>query len=170
MDPRTIERAFLELYDENADALFRHCSFRVRDREQARDLTQEAFARLWEHLAEGNDVENWKAFLFRIANNLLIDHYRKKKESSLDALTEEGFEPVGEGAGAVIDVAAGREALRMVKRLPKGYREVILLRYVSDLSIGEIAKVTGESENAISGRIHRAISKLKQLLHYEKPD
>ncbi len=83
MDP-AIEQRFLALYDETADAVYRHCYFRVHDRELAKDMTQEAYARTWNTLAKGGiEIENLKAFLFRIASNLVIDHYRKKKEASL---------------------------------------------------------------------------------------
>lgn len=163
-----VEKAFLELYEKCADAVFRHCYFRVHDRELAKDLSQEAFTRLWNSLVGGTKIENMKAFLFRTANNLVIDYYRKKKEASLDALAEDGFDPASTDHEHVADQALAREALEAVDRLEDGYREIILMRYVSDLSIGEIAEAVGESENVVSVRIHRAIKKLQKILHYEQ--
>lgn len=167
-DRNASERPFLNLYEESADAVFRHCYFRVHDREIAKDLTQESFTRVWNSLIGGTRIENLKAFLFRIANNLIIDHYRKKKETSLDALAEEGFDPASAEHEHVSDQALAREALEAVGELEDGYREIILMRYVSDLSIGEIADTIGESENAVSVRIHRAVKKLQKILRYEK--
>src|SRR6266566_458854 len=91
---RVEEQLFIQVYDQFADAIFRHCWFRVSDRERAKDLTQETFVKVWKILDRGESVENMRAYLYRIANNLIIDHYRKKKDVSLDLLQEDGFEPL----------------------------------------------------------------------------
>ena len=75
------------------DAIFRHCYFRVFDRERARDLVQETFLKTWEYLTRGHDIENIRAFLYRVATNLIIDDSRRKKEISLEQLSESGFDP-----------------------------------------------------------------------------
>ena len=80
------EEEFLTLYDAYADAIFRHCFFRVYERERARDLVQETFARTWEYAAKGNAVENARAFLYRVANNVIGDEVCEKKETSPDAM------------------------------------------------------------------------------------
>ena len=169
MDKNVYEKSFLDLYESCSDAVFRHCYYRVHDRELAKDLAQEAFMRVWNALRQGTQIDNQKAFLFRTANNLIIDHYRKKKESSLDVLAEDGFDPAGDDHEHVADAALAREALEAVHELDESYRTIILMRYVSDLSIGEIAEAIGESENVVSVRIHRAIKKLQKILHYEQP-
>lgn len=166
MDSKATETAFLDLYERFADPLFRHASFRVSDRETARDIAQEAFLRMWDYLASGNEVENPKAFLFRVAGNLIVDHYRRKKSSSLEALQETGFDPAGEDEGTITDAAAGKEAMQVLSGLPEKDREALLMRHVEGLSVGEIAAVTGESANAISVRIHRATKKLRVLLDH----
>jgi RNA polymerase sigma-70 factor (ECF subfamily) len=163
------EKLFLKLYDENAEALFRYCYFRVSSREIAEDLMQESFMRVWNYLAEGNTIDTPKAFLYRIASNLIIDHYRHKKEMSLDTLVEGGYDPVGEGASSITDFASAQHLLRLLDELDSQSREILTLRYVSDLSVTDIAKVIGQSENVVSVRIHRAIEKLKKLFQYGKP-
>lgn len=164
-----IETRFLKTYDDCADAVFRHCYFRVHDRELARDLTQEAFTRAWGYLRQGKAVANPKAFVFRTANNLIIDHYRKKKESSLDALAENGFDPSGDEHERMEMSADGKEALSLLGKLEEQYREVVTLRYVSGLSIGEIAAITGQSQNAVSVRLHRALKKLRDYFNHGSP-
>lgn len=79
------ERDFLAAYDEHSDALFRHVLIRVRDREVAKDIVQEAFSRTWLYLSEGKKIDYMRAFLYRVANNLIVDGSRKKKSASLDA-------------------------------------------------------------------------------------
>jgi len=166
MDSKATEAAFLDLHDRFADTLFRHAYFRVSDRDIARDITQESFLRMWEYLAAGNEVDNPKAFLFRIAGNLVIDHYRRKKSSSLEDLQEGGFDPEGDDAGTITDAAEGKRLLANLSHLPEKDRDVLLMRYAEDLSVTEIASISGESPNAISVRIHRATKKLKELFDH----
>src|SRR4051812_784750 len=85
---------FLKSFAENSDALFRYCFFRIGDRERSLDLVQDAFMKTWNYLYQGNTIENFRAFLYRTAGNLIVDEYRRRKsEPSLDLLAEEGFEP-----------------------------------------------------------------------------
>lgn len=156
------------MYEELADAIYRHCFFRVSSKELAEDLTQETFTKTWAYLSQGNTIDNPKAFLFRIAGNLVVDHYRRKKESSLDALAEGGFDPMGDDEQSILTASAAKQALASLEQLDFEYREILTMRYVSDLSIGEIAETIGESENVVSVRIHRGVQKLKKILHYEK--
>jgi len=158
-----LSATFLKAYDELADAIFRHCYYRVYDREQARDLCQECFTRTWEQLASGKEIHNLKAFLYRVANNLVIDRARKKKESSLDEALEQGFQPAGTGNAET--AAEIGQALRAVEQLEPKYREAVRLRYIDGLSPGEIAEVTGESENNVSVRVHRGLERLRKILH-----
>ncbi len=157
------ETVFLEAYDQLADAIFRHCYFRVSDRERAKDLTHESFARAWQFLSDGQEVQNMKAYLYHIANNLIIDHYRKKKDISLDGLQSDGFDPGFDDREHLVNFIAGKEALQVVEHLDQTYREVVIMRYIDDLSVGEIARVVGVSENVVSVRLHRALKKLRGL-------
>ena len=97
------EKAFGEIYQTHLDAIFRHCYFRVSDRDQAQDLAQATFIKTWEYLRKGKRIDNMKAFLYKVANNLVVDYYRQKKAISLDALKEKGFEPVGDRGDKVIN-------------------------------------------------------------------
>jgi RNA polymerase sigma-70 factor (ECF subfamily) len=162
----TNEQDFLRLYDELSEPLFRHCYFRVSSRELAEDLTQESFMRVWDYFSAGKAIDNPKAFLYRIAGNLIIDHYRRKKEASLEVLAEDGYDPAGDDATTILAQAEGGRALRLLEQLEPQHREVLTLRYVDGLDLGEIAKVIGQSENAVSVRIHRATDKLKTLFHH----
>ena len=162
------EKSFLTFYDQFAEPIFRHCYFRVSSREVAEDVTQETFLRVWNYLAKGETIDNPKAFLYRIAGNLIIDYYRKKKEMSLDLLSDEGFNPVGDDASTTINFVEGQYALRIIQKLESPYREALIMKYVDNLSIGDIARIVGESENTVSVRIHRAVEKLKKIFHHEK--
>lgn len=164
MDQHAAESFFIALYDQFGDAIFRYCYFRVSSPELAEDLMQESFMKAWKYIAAGNHIDNPKAFLYKTAGNLVIDHYRRKKESSLEALAEKGFDPSGDDEKTITNYAAGKEALLMLKRLERDHRDILILRYIDGLTIKEIAATYGLSENAVSVRVYRAIHKLKKLL------
>ncbi len=154
---------FIESYEDYADAIYRHCYFRLYEKEQSRDIMQETYLRAWEYLAKGKKVENLRAFLYKIANNLCIDYIRRKKESSLDALVEEGFDASLEGAREIERKSEASRAISTLQKLDELYREVMIMRYVDDLSVKEIAEIMGETENTISVRIHRSLAELKEV-------
>jgi RNA polymerase sigma-70 factor (ECF subfamily) len=159
-----IEKAmFLKAFDDYGDAIFRHCCFRVWDRERARELAQESFTKTWEYLSRGKPIDNIKAFLYRVANNLIIDESRKKKAGSLDGLMEEGFEPE-DGRPDPSEWAEAARSLDALQKLPTKYREVLTMRFVEGLGPKEIASILGESENSVSVRINRGVNALKKYL------
>ncbi len=159
---REWEEKFLKAYDQTADSVFRYCLLRCSDREVALDLTQEVFTRTWDYIVKGGNPLNMRAFLFRVARNAVIDYYRKAKPVSLDAMREEtGFDvAIPATSSSSAEVANLR---RLVEQLDEDYREVIIMRYVHDLSIQEIAEALGERENTVSVRLSRAVGKLRQI-------
>jgi RNA polymerase sigma-70 factor (ECF subfamily) len=165
MDQDETKAYFLQIYDTYADDIYRFCFLKVSSREQAEDLTQEVFARFWQALREGTVMRSERALLYTMARNLVIDWYRKKKESSLDVLTESGIEFSGDSGADVTLAAEMGEALRIVDQLDEPSREALLMRYVEGLSPKEIADLTGESANAVSVRLNRAMKKVRVLMH-----
>lgn len=164
MDLNNIEKLFLEAYDTLADALFRHCYFRVSDRERAKDIVQDAFVKTWRYLADGKSVRNLKAFLYRVVDNEIIDYARKRKEQSLDKLIEEGLDVGLLDAAMRIERLDAKRALAYLNHLDERSRQVVVMRFIDDLGPKEIAEVTGESENIISVRIYRSLAKLKKVI------
>ncbi len=157
------KKAFILAYDEHADALFRHCFYKVHDREKAKDILQEAFMKTWAYISKGKEITNMRAFLYRTLNNLIVDEYRKKKDFSLDALEEEGFEPKSYEESTIEERIDGEKALRLINKLPHPYRDAIFMRYVNNLEIKEIAEITGEEVNTVSVHLHRGMIKLREL-------
>lgn len=156
------EKKFLKAYDDFADAIFRHCYFRVYDRERARDLMQDTFIKTWEYLARGNEIENLRAFLYRVANNLVIDNARKKKPVSLESMQEDGFQPAAEDTLSVQARIDAKMTLALLARIDKKHRDVIIMRYIDELSPKEIAEIIGETQNNVSVRLHRALGMLRK--------
>lgn len=171
-------RAFEDAYTRYNDELFRHCYLRISDRERAVELTQEAFLKTWHYIEKGNEVLEFRPFLYRTLKNLIIDEYRKMKSQSLEAMVEnteggsiEVLLPPDETntLEAAVNRFEGARALEALKELPDTYKETLLMRYVDGLSPKEIAHLLDENENAVSVRIHRGLKKLKDLLEEESP-
>jgi len=163
------EQAFLKAFDEHADELYRHARFRVKEQEMAQDLVQDAFIKTWDYLVAGKNVEQFRPFLYRTLNNLIIDQYRKKGSQSLDALlesetiTEGSFdELIVDGRDEVEQQFDGAELLLIMEEMPEQFRSLVVMRYVDGLLPQEIAEVTGESVNVVSVRIHRGVAWLKK--------
>ncbi len=161
-NPENYQKTFMECYEAHSDSLFRYCLYKTSDREKALDLTQDAFMKTWEYIEEGNKVKNLKSLLFTIANNLIIDFYRKKKSVSLDSIIEEGIDFKDESSEDKIDEYDIELVKKILEELDEGYRDVIIMRYIEDMSIKEIAKILGETENNISVKVHRGIAKVKE--------
>ena len=169
---RKQEKEFWEAYEAYADALFKHCYFRMYDRELAKDLVQEAFTRTWSYLAEGKEIDNTRAFLYRVLHNLIVDEARRKKPIPLDSV-EESASWLAQPTNLpeiVGNTLAGEKVMKLLDRLDGKYQEVIVMNFVDGLSPKEISVIIGESENVVSVRIHRGLKKVKELLLRENPD
>ncbi len=163
------EQQFLQAFDDHADELFRHAYFRVSNRETARDLVQDAYTKVWEYVAKGNTVEQFRPFLYRTLNNVIIDEYRKRRTESLDTiLAEEGvhemrFDELVTGGKDEHEFALDAGQVHdLLATLPEHYRRVVVLRFIDELQPQEIAEMIGESVNVVSVRIHRGIASLKK--------
>lgn len=161
-----IQKDFEKTYNDLSEPIFRHCYFRLRSRERAKEITQDAFMKTWDYLREGNVIENVRAFIYKVANNLIINEAtRRKKNQSLEELyNESGFDP-----GTEDDVEKmqnrldGEIMLQHLKNIEPNYSEAILMKYVDGLTIREIADILGEKENNVSVRIHRGLEKLRKI-------
>lgn len=165
-----VKKEFLAAYENYAEAIYRHCFFRVFSPDKAEELMQETFMRVWEYLAEGKEVANIRAFIYRVANNLIIDYSRKKKEESLENLLENNpaADPSYEGHKQMENNVVLGEVKSAMDNLPADVREIITFRYVDDLDPKEIADILDISPNNVSVKLNRAIKALRKELEKEK--
>ena len=164
---RIDEAQFASIYDQFAPKIFKFCYFRVSSREEAEDIVSQVFFRAWDYVVAGKEVKNVQGFLYRIASNLIIDYYRKhkdKREVSLDDPANPIDIPDASNMVDRIDQNMMISDVRYrLEQLPENYREVIVLKFINELSIKEIAEVMQTTENNISVRLHRAIEKIKSI-------
>lgn len=171
------ESRFLIAFDQYADALFRHASIRLSDRERAIEIVHDSFTKVWGYIREGHEIASFRPFLYKVLNNLIIDEYRRRKSTSLDAILEQ--EGIDEGIfselrdeplEAMIDALDAKQALAVLSELPDIYRETITLRFVDGLTPKEIALLIEESENVVSVRLHRGVKILRDRIEVAQQD
>jgi RNA polymerase sigma-70 factor, ECF subfamily len=165
MDKEETKQAFIALYDSLSSAIFRHCFFRLSSRERALEISQEAFLKVWEYFDKGTDIKNPTAMVYRVANNLIIDEYRRKKMVSLDLMQETGFDVDDGDDGKMVEGLEIDKVRLAISKIPEKYRQVITLRFVEGLSPAEIGAIVNRTENSVSVQLNRAIKMLQEILH-----
>ncbi len=154
------------LYDAYVDRLYRFVFFRVGNAQIAEDLTSQVFLKAWENLGH-YEVRglSFGAWLFRIARNLVIDHYRTRKEH--ESLEEEAS--VGSHsdltAESGMDAEFEAEWLRSaMKQLTDDQRTVLTLKFIEGFSTAEIAQVMGKRQGAIRALQLRGLQALADII------
>jgi len=166
--------AFLEAYDLYIDDIYRFVYFKIGNDEEAKDLVSAVFLRVWNQVqSKGLDEsKSLKAFIYKIARNLVIDHYRQAKRPTLNIDDDEVSEPLADEGRSVETEMDNVSDLELIKRsLPKlkdEYREVILMHYIDELSFAEIAEITGKSRGNVRVMAFRALKALKDLIEEKK--
>jgi RNA polymerase sigma-70 factor (ECF subfamily) len=160
--------AFEALYDHFYDRIYRYVSFKAGDASAAEDITEEVFLRMLRSIGtykhRGHPFSSW---LFRVAHNLVADHFRKRgrdKSVPLDKVVA----VVGESSVDLDDYVQTKLAMREVNRamedLTDLQRQIISLRFAGGLSVNETAKAVGRNENAVKALQHAGIKKLRKIL------
>ena len=160
------DSAFTEAYDIYAPKLWKHAYYRTGTKEQADDIMSEAFLRAWEFIRErAKEIQHLRAFLYRVTNNLIVDHYRRKARAPI-AMDEEMERTmrydaeIDTNTDLLMESEKMREALL---ELRTDVRELLVMRFIDDLTIEEISVTTGKTKNAVYVAIHRAVKELKIL-------
>ncbi|MCK9641781.1 MAG: RNA polymerase sigma factor [Prolixibacteraceae bacterium] len=157
--------AFAFFYDQYMTRVYRFVYMRVSDKAVAQDLTQDIFLKTWQHLVDKKEIQNFAAFIFRVARNAIIDYYRLSRRQELPLeYADETEDPYTDQKTSSIDKEIDLQALlELLKKMKSEYQEVLILRYVEDLSIDDIAQIMQKDKNNIRVLLHRALNKLKSL-------
>jgi len=158
---RRDQHAFSQLYSMYFDKIYSYLYYKTMRRDEAEDLTAIVFMKAWESIEkfkwQGYPFSTW---LYRIAHNQLVDHYRTRRETlSLDTIEveENGVDPLDavERAWLLLQI---RGAL---KHLTAEQQRVVTLRYFEGYSIGEIAAIMNKAPDAVRAMQHRALRVLQ---------
>jgi len=169
------KEAFSRVYDMYVRQIYRFIYFKVSDKEEAEDLTSAVFLKTWNYIANNNIVEykNLKSLIYKIARNTIIDHYRKsnlRNNLTIDN-PDLNLEVVDnkQDISKQIEVVSEFEELKdKLQELKDEYREVIVLRFINELTITEIAIILNKSKGNIRVLQHRALKALRELMSEQK--
>jgi RNA polymerase sigma-70 factor (ECF subfamily) len=156
--------AFSELYERYYPRVYRYVYHRIGQTAEAEDVTAHVFMKALEALdgyqTQRNSFAPW---IFRIARNAVVDHYRRRRHQS----SLEGLEQEAEGEDPAFSALAGersRELHDLIQSLSPDQREVILLRYAADLTHAEIAEALKKNQAAVRMLLHRGLRRLKAVI------
>jgi RNA polymerase sigma factor (sigma-70 family) len=164
--------AFDVLLNRHKSSIHSYIYFIVRNKDLTEDIFQETFVKAIVTIKQGRYTENgkFKAWITRIAHNLIIDNFRQERSEntiSNDDMEVDLFNNMKLCDGTVEDMMVNRQVLadvrRLVKYLPDNQREVLEMRYYQDLSFKEIADLTGVSINTALGRMRYAILNMRRM-------
>jgi len=159
--------AIRDVYRMHADGIYRYALVQLGDHAAAEDVAGEVFLRLL------NSIERYeyrgvplRAYLYRIAHNLIVDLQRRRGRSApLEALPEEAR--VSANPALLAEERLGWQDLaRAIAELTDDQRQVILLRFVEDLDSRQVAEVIGKNEGSVKSLQHRALASLRRILEH----
>ncbi|MBI2633990.1 MAG: RNA polymerase sigma factor [Parcubacteria group bacterium] len=160
-------RGFGVFYDYWAPRIWRHALIKTASREEAQEITSKTFLKIWEYVKRGGEIRNPTAFLYRVTDHLVIDFYRARG-SNLVISTNEVPDDDHPDIAVLETEAANRYDLNLVKKclakLKPQEATLLLMRFVEELSIEEIARATEKSRGAVSVAIHRALKELHKVI------
>ena len=161
------KEAFGYLYDHYFIQIFKYLLIRTNTQEDAEDMTEIVFMKAWEHLPHFGGKKkdrNFRPWLYKIAHNTVVDHYRTRKhflplEMALHISIGEG-----EPGRIALKNEESRRIIQAVKQLDEISQKVIISRFYGDLSHKETALSTGINVNNVRVIQYRALKKIKDML------
>lgn len=162
------KKDFIQFYNEYVDKIYRFIYFRVDSEETAQDLASEVFLRTWQNLQKAPKIINSRAFLYQTTRNLLTDFYRRKSNFEVTLASAE-FDPgqLPDKANLVDKINFDLEFEQVRKALNNiqpEQQEAVMLRYLDELEMPEIAQILGKSEGAVRVLLHRGLTALRKFL------
>jgi RNA polymerase sigma-70 factor (ECF subfamily) len=160
------QAAFTLLYDEYFNKVYRYVLTQVKNQSEAEDLTQEVFIKalhaIGSYKQKGAPFASW---LFRIARNNIIDFWRKQKGKKTTNIDEAASLASEDDPVDITERRTEAELLAdALKLLPQAQKEVVSLRFVSGLSIAEVAKVLGKKEGTIKALQFNGMISMRKIL------
>ena len=163
------KKEFSQIYDKYIEKIYRFISLKVNSEAIAQDLCSETFLKGWEAFKktrnpnpEAKKIENIQAFLYRIARNLVTDHYREKGRTQFVSMENN---PIVDPKPGLEENAIFNSDVEQIKanlaNLKEDYQNVIIWHYLNDLPIAEVAKMLDKSESTTRVTLHRALKSLK---------
>ena len=157
--------AFGKLYDLYADRIYRHIYYRTSNVDDARDLTQEVFTKVWQVLPKYKRMKTpFLGWLFTISHNRVIDYYRTKKNHAYLNNEIDMGDQVSSPENLLEAEFTQQEVRKAILQLPEDQQQVILMSFIEGFEYGEIAAVLNKTEGNIRVIMHRGLKKMREIL------
>jgi len=163
------KEAFIRAYDLYIDQIYRFVYFKIGNQEEAQDLTSAIFLKTWNYIQNNSleDFKTLKALIYKIARTSIIDHYRKNRSIATIDNEENKIDISDERQDIARQMEISFE-FRIIenklKELKDEYREIIVLRFIDEMSIKEIADIIDKPRSSVRVLIHRALKILRKLM------
>lgn len=161
------EQAFTSFYNKYKQEIYRFIYFKTSDTAKAEDLLSDTFLKVFKYIQTGNEIENLRALLFKTARNLVIDFYRQKGRQDLLMEDSMAVNIPDKEASVVdkIDIKIDMDNVKQaIAKLSEPYKEIVILKFIQNLSFKEISQSTGKSEGNCRVIAFRGLKKLKKYL------
>ena len=162
--------AFAQLYEAYFDKIYRYIRLKLNNEMEAEDMTQQVFIKAL------NSIRSYQykgvpfsAWLFRIAHNDVVDHFRRQSKRATVPIDGLPIAAYDDPQGMVEQRLEFERVTKAARNLTEAQREVITLRFAAELSIAEVAKIMGKSEGAIKALQHSAVLALRKTLTVSEP-
>jgi RNA polymerase sigma-70 factor (ECF subfamily) len=155
--------AFGQLYQLYIDRIGRYIYYKVGEREEAEDLTEQVFLKAWESV-QGfrGEPGAFPVWIFRLAHNLVIDYHRTHRQTTeLHEFIEDPHPLVDDQVGARLDNEMLQAA---IARLTPEQQQVVILRFIQGMPHAQVAEILGKNEVAVRGIQYRAVVALQRIL------
>ncbi len=157
-------QAYGQLYDRHIKTIYNFIYYKTRHKETAEDLTSQTFYKALRHMSSVDSSRSFLSWLYKIAHNTVLDHYRVKK--NLENIDD--FYDLDDGQESVeIEIDDREEAKKVKKYLDKLSaieRDIVIMRVWQELSYKEIAEIVGKTEASCKMMYSRSLKKLRDLV------
>jgi len=167
----SLNEQFGQIYDQYIDKIYRFVYLKVNSQEIAEDITSKVFIRGWEAFQSGpkgapSNIKNPGGFLYQIARNAVVDHYRDKgriRVVSAD-LGPEVADPGTNAQDKAILSADINIIKKAIKKLKKEHQDIIIWHYLEDMPIANIAELVDKPAGTVRVMLHRGLKNLKDII------
>ncbi|HEU5369876.1 MAG TPA: sigma-70 family RNA polymerase sigma factor [Ktedonobacterales bacterium] len=164
--PAIDAQSFRTLYQENLGVVYRFVYSKVGNREEAEDLTSQVFLKAVRGLDHERGSQSIQSWLYQVARTTIADYWRafyKVRATSLESMLEQGWEEPAEERVELASYRPEERVRRLLELLPPHYREVLVCRFLLNLSIKETAERMGLSEANVKVLQFRALKKAAEV-------
>jgi RNA polymerase sigma-70 factor (ECF subfamily) len=159
--------SFGEFYELHLHEIYRYVLFRVNDHDEAEDLTAKVFLQAWESLTGARrepKIKNIRAWIYRIAHNKVIDYHRTRKpQAPIEDNPDKKLQSTWLES-ELDDLFISRKLGEGVRQLSSNYQDVIILRFINQMSHAEVAEIMNITESHVRVLQYRALQQMREII------